>query len=117
MDSLFIDSIELWTRIGVPEEERQKEQRLLVTVELLLDLSSAGKSDDVAQSINYDQVTQRIRALAQQERKTIEAFAEDTAQMILKEFGPQGGVKVTVWKFPLPGVKGVCATIWRKNDQ
>ncbi len=116
MDSLSIDGIELSTHIGVPEEERKKEQRLLVSIELFLDLSAAGRTDDVTQSVDYYQVTLRIRTLAQQERKTIESFAEDIAQMILKEFQPAGGVKVSVWKFPMPGVRAVCATIERKYD-
>ncbi len=116
MDSLFIDGLELWTRIGIADEEREKEQRLTVNIELFLDLSPAGTNDDLTRSIDYLAVTQQVRELAKTERKTIEALAEDIAAMILKQFTPAGGVKVSVWKFPIPGVRSVAATIFRPTE-
>ncbi|OGJ61473.1 hypothetical protein A3C37_04080 [Candidatus Peribacteria bacterium RIFCSPHIGHO2_02_FULL_53_20] len=112
MDSLCITDLELWTHIGVPEKERKTEQRILVTIELLGDLSPVGKSDDVTRGIDYEKLTNAVRALAKTERKTIERLAEDIAEMILKSYKPQS-VKVSVWKEPLPGVRGVKATIQR----
>lgn len=114
MDSLCITDIELWTHIGVPEEERKTEQRILVTIELLGDLSPVGKTDDVTKGIDYEKLTNDIRALAKTERKTIERLAEDIAAMILQSYKPQS-VKVSVFKQPLPGMKGITATIDRSS--
>jgi dihydroneopterin aldolase len=113
MDSLIIHDLELWTRIGVPEEERKTEQRILVTIELFGDLSSVAKSDDVTRGIDYEQLTNDVRSLATTERKTIERLAEDIAAMILTSYKPQS-VKVSVWKESMPGVRGVMATIFRQ---
>ena len=57
MDAITIHNLELRTHIGVPEEERAQEQRLLISVEMNVDTASAAKSDDVAQSIDYDRVS------------------------------------------------------------
>lgn len=112
MDTLTITDLELWTRIGVPDEERKAEQRILVTIELSLDLSAVSASDDVTQGINYKTLTNDVRALGKKERKTIERLGEDIAHMILQKYAPHA-VKVSVFKQPLPGVKGVTATIAR----
>ena len=112
MDTLTITDLELWTLIGVPDEERKAEQRILVTIELQGDLSPVGKSDDVSKGIDYEMLTNEVRALAKTERKTIERLAEDIAAMIIALYNPES-VKVSVWKEPLPGVRGVKATITR----
>ena len=112
MDSIRINDLEVWTRIGVPDEERQAEQRLLVSVEVCVDTRAAAKEDDVRQSINYVDVTEDIRALAATERKTIERLAEDIAQMILRNDRAES-VSVTVKKFAIPGTTHVSVSIRR----
>ena len=109
---MTIHDLELWTHIGVPEEERKKEQRLLVTLEMQLDTDAAAKSDDIEKSIDYEKVVAEIRVLAKAERKTLERFAEDIAESVLKKFHPEQ-VTVTVKKFALPGTASVSLTIVR----
>lgn len=113
-DSLAITDLELWTHIGVTNDERETEQRLLVTIELSLDMKTAAKEDDVKKSINYLDLSNDIGLLAKRERKTIERFAEDTAAMILKKYKPKE-VTVTVKKFAVPGSKNVNLRITRKS--
>lgn len=114
MDHLTIHQLELFTRIGDTAEERSKTQRVLVDVEMFVDLSKAGKSDAVKDSVNYAHVVERIKGLADEDRVTIERFAEDVAQMILHEFDVLT-IKVSIWKFPIPGLKAICATIEREK--
>lgn len=114
MDSLLIDRLELWTRIGVPKEERKQEQCVLVNVELFTDLSAIAKKDDVKKGIDYDLVVKDIRKLATTERKTIERLAEDIAAMILKKYRPYA-VEVSVEKRPIPGVESVIVTLSRQR--
>jgi FolB domain-containing protein len=111
-DRLTITDLELWTRIGVPEKEREAEQRLLVTVEMHLDVSAAAQQDDVTKSVNYADVSNEIRALAKTERKTVERLAEGIAQMILKKWELKS-IVVTVKKFAIPGSRFVEISITR----
>ena len=101
-DSLIIKDLEIWTRIGVPQEEREAEQRLLVTVEMALDTTAAAKNDDVKKSINYVDVSEDLKTLARTERKTIERFTHEAAKMILRKYKPKE-VTVSVKKFAVPG--------------
>ncbi len=100
-DRLTISDLELWTHIGVTDEERKTGQRVLVTVALELDLSKAGASDDVNDTIDYAAVVNDLRALAKTPRKTLEKFAEDCAQMILARYETKSAT-VEVKKFALP---------------
>jgi dihydroneopterin aldolase len=113
MDSIYLKGIELLTRIGVPDAERAAPQKLLVDVELFLSVKDAGESDDVTRSIDYKDVTDAVIALGMTERKTVERLAEDIAKMILKDFKPKGGVKVSVWKKPDLPLESACVTIIR----
>ena len=111
-DSITIQGIAVKTKIGVPEQERATAQTLRVSVELFLDLSRTGKSDNVEESINYQSVFDDVHSLAQSERKTVECFAQDIADHILKKYKPKS-VKVSVEKKALPNTSGVFVTILR----
>ena len=61
MDRLRLNGIEVLCSIGDLPEERLREQRLLVGVELELDLSAAAASDSLADTIDYASLSRRIR--------------------------------------------------------
>ena len=63
MDRIVIRDLELDAHIGVPEAERAQPQRLLVTIEMELDLSVAGRTDSESATTDYAAVAQRIRKL------------------------------------------------------
>lgn len=110
-DLLTIESLELRTRIGIPEEERQKEQLLIVTLEISL-ADSGSHQDDLRRSIDYAAVVESVKELAKTEHRTMEFFAEETAALLLKD--PRiGGIRVTVKKFALPGIASASFTIIR----
>jgi 7,8-dihydroneopterin aldolase/epimerase/oxygenase len=113
MDSILLDRIRVRTRIGVPDAERASEQLVLVTVELLHPLKVIGTSDDIRDGIDYQTVTERVVSLGKTGRKTVEHLAEDVATMILTDFRPQGGVKVTVCKTPDLPLESASVTIVR----
>jgi 7,8-dihydroneopterin aldolase/epimerase/oxygenase len=112
LDTIRINELEVWTRIGVPEEERRDEQRLLVSVEMRLSSKKMAQSDDVADGVDYKAVADCIVNLAKTPRKTIERFAEDCAAAVFSGFACPS-VTVTVRKFPLPQAKSVEITIVR----
>jgi len=112
MDTILIQDLEVSTHIGVPDAERATEQMLKVSVWIHADCSKAAKSDDVADTIDYAEVAVNIQKLGKTERKTVERFAEDIAQMILDDFTPES-VSVSIDKFILPDAQRVAITINR----
>lgn len=112
MDSIFLKDIEVWTRIGVPEAERAKAQRVLVRIELFGSLQKVGTTDDIAHGTDYAAVTDAVTKIGATERKTVERFAEDIAAVILTNFKPDS-VKVIVCKKPDLPLDAACVTIIR----
>lgn len=110
MDTLItLRDIELWTQIGVTEEERGSEQRILATVTLSI-TEEAGESDDLWHTVSYEAVLTEIRALAKKERKTLERFASEIAAASLR-FPRVRSVTVTLRKCILPGTKEVSLSL------
>jgi FolB domain-containing protein len=112
MASIYINNLEVETSIGITEEERANLQTLKISIDMETDLSAVCQSDDVNDTIDYAAVAESVKKLGRTERNTIEKFAEDTAQLVLKDFKPER-VIVTVWKFILPDTEGVSITISR----
>lgn len=63
MDTIIIRDLELFLRVGVPEDERAKPQRLLVSIEIAHDFARAVEKDDLRSSIDYAAVCQRLAGM------------------------------------------------------
>jgi dihydroneopterin aldolase len=114
MDKIIISDLEVFCRVGVPDEERSQPQRLLLAVELAKDLRNAAATDDLADTINYFAVTRRLLRFGDgRSWKLIEKLAADLAEMILNDFGPDA-VSVEVKKFILPEARYVSVRIERR---
>jgi 7,8-dihydroneopterin aldolase/epimerase/oxygenase len=93
--------------VGVSDEERANPQRLLLTVDLDFDFSSAAVSDRITKSIDYDRVVQLLLKYGEgRSWKLIEKVANDIADRVLSDFQPQG-VNVEMKKFPYPQARWV----------
>ena len=113
MDTIVIRHLEVRYHVGVPEEERVQPQRLLVTVEMAHDFRRAAATDDLAHTINYYAVSQRLLTLGEgRSWKLIETLAEEIAGIVLNEFGAVG-VTVEVRKFIIPEARYVGVKIHR----
>jgi dihydroneopterin aldolase len=113
MDTISIKDLEVWYKVGVPDEEREHAQRLFVTVEMRKDLRAAGVSDDITKTIDYFAVTQCLRQFGDDRSwKLIEALAEDIAGMVMRDFRP-ASVVVRVKKFIIPDTRWVAVEIER----
>jgi FolB domain-containing protein len=98
--------LEVFYRVGVPDQERAKPQRLLLTVELERDFTLAAQTDDLEKTIDYDHLSRRLLGFGDgRDWKLIETLAVDLAAMILREFKPER-VAVEVKKFVLPKPAG-----------
>ena len=110
---ISIVDLEVFYRVGVPDAERAQPQRLLLTVEMESDFSTAAKSDGIADTIDYFAVTQRLLKFGEsREWKLIEKLAADIADTILAEFKPQT-ITVEVKKLIIPQARHVAVTLTR----
>ena len=102
MDRILVKDLEVFYRVGVPDDERRAPQRLLLTIELQHDFAAAAKSDDLSATINYFAVSQRLLKFGEnREWKLIETLAAEIAETILREFGA-AAIEVEVKKFVIP---------------
>lgn len=118
MSRISIVDLELHVHIGVPDEERAKPQRILMTVDMEHDFSSAIATDRVTKTIDYFQVSQRLMEFGKgRSWKLIEKLAHDAGDMVLSEFQP-ASVTITVKKFVIPQAAyvSVSHTLFRKGS-
>ena len=102
MAKITIVDLEVFYRVGVPDEERAKPQRLLVTVEMSLDFTSAIASDRVERTINYQTVVDELSQFGEgRSWKLIEKLASNIADLVLAKYTPDA-VMVEVKKFSIP---------------
>jgi dihydroneopterin aldolase len=115
MAKISIVDLEVFYRVGVPDVERAKPQRLLLTVEMDADFSAAAKSDSIADTFDYFAVSQRLLKFGDGKSwKLIEKLAADICEMILAGFKPQS-VTVEVKKFPIPQAGHVSVVLTQKR--
>lgn len=106
---LHIPSLELWTHIGVPAEERAKEQRILVSLELEV-REEAQKGDILGDTLDYEALVRAVKKCSRNERKTLERFGREIIEIIL-EFDRVEKVTVHLTKFIIPGTQGVTISL------
>lgn len=100
MDRIEIEQIECAVRVGVPEQERSRPQRILVDVELELDLSSAAERDDLNETVDYRLLAEEIRReLESREFHLLEAVAGTVCRRVLSRQRVEA-VTVVARKFP-----------------
>ena len=113
MDRIVISDLTVFYRVGVSDEERSQRQRLLVTVELEHDFSAAVRGDDLAATLDYYAVTQRLLRFGEgRDWRLIETLAVDIANLILDEFRPKT-VIVGVKKFVIPEADHIAVWVTR----
>jgi dihydroneopterin aldolase len=87
-DLIRVVDLEVQARLGVPEKERARAQRLLVSLEIVVDsFAPAAATDDIARTVNYFDVAERIKTFAAaRPRKLLETLAEEMAADLRKNF-------------------------------
>jgi FolB domain-containing protein len=113
---ISIVDLEVFYRVGVPDEERARPQRLLLTLEMEAPFAKAAKSDSIIDTIDYFAVSQKLLKFGDNKAwKLIEALATDICEMILKDFKPKR-VSVEIKKFVIPQAKCVSVTLKKKRN-
>jgi len=86
-DLVLIEGLEVRTVIGIYDWEREIRQTVRLDLEMAWDISKAGKSDDIADTLDYKMVSKRlIEYVEASSFGLIEALAEACAQIVLQEF-------------------------------
>lgn len=90
---------------GVHEFERELGQRFYVDVEMIADLSKAGQSDNLDETVDYSKVYEQIKVIMETQRfQLLEAAGHRIAEMILGTTTvDQVIVRVRKPSVPLPG--------------
>jgi FolB domain-containing protein len=115
MDTITINELEVFYCVGVPDEERARPQRLLLTIEMEHDFHSAAAEDELGATIDYYSVCQRLKSFGDGVHwKLIETLAVDIAQLVLEDFKPRH-VSVEVKKFIIPEARHVAVRVTRPN--
>jgi FolB domain-containing protein len=88
MDQIFITDLLARGVIGISERERETPQDILVNVVIYTDISKAGHSDRLEDTVNYRTIAKKILAhIDLVKRYTVEALAADIAALVLEEPG------------------------------
>lgn len=117
MALIRIVDLEVFYHVGVPDDERARPQRLLLTVEMDADFSAAAATDDLTRTVDYFAVTQRLLNFGEdREWKLIEKLAADVADTVLREFSADG-VTVEVKKFVIPQARHVAVSLTKNRSR
>ena len=115
MDLIEIRELRARAIIGVDDRERREKQEVVLTLKLHTDTRSAGRSDDLKDSLDYRSVSERILEFTESSNfLLVEKLAEEIARLCVLEFGVPR-VSVTVEKpKALESARSVGVTIERE---
>ena len=116
MSRISIVDLEVFYQIGVTEEERAKPQRLLITVDMDFDFSTAANADRLEKTINYFDVAQELLKYGNNRSwKLLEKLTTNVADFILARYKPET-VMVEIKKFPIPQARHVSVALMRTRS-
>lgn len=88
MDIVFIEDLRIDTVIGIYDWERRVRQTLSFDIEMAFDNTVPAASDDIADTLNYKDVSKRLIAyVSASSFGLVETLAERCAAIIREEFG------------------------------
>ncbi len=100
MDKIHISGISCLAQLGVPPQERENPQKILVDVVLSLNLEKAVHSDEVTSTVDYVGIVEKVKETLEERRFCLlESVAGHLCRSILTDTRIKS-VQVTVRKFP-----------------
>lgn len=105
---VFVRDLELMASVGVYELEKRYEQRLIISVDLLVIDDYDGRSDSLSAVLDYSTVIAGIRAIVESgHTHLLETLAERIAQRCLSDLR----VKRAVVRLEKPDIVPGCRTV------
>jgi dihydroneopterin aldolase len=87
---------------GVFDQEKRVGQPFFVDLSLFVDLTAAGRSDDLRDTINYGEIAESVKdVIVGESFNLVEALAQRIADDVLRDY-PARAVEVTVHKPKAP---------------
>src|SRR5215475_2284627 len=109
-DEIHIEQLDVFTRIGVPEEERANPQKLTVSISFWPYQEASDPADHIERAVDYSVVAEETKNFVRdQSVSLIETLADKLASHLLKSF-PIQKVTIDVRKFALQEAKYVSIT-------
>jgi len=106
--TLSLVDLKLLCRVGVPDRERAKPQKLLCTVVFPVpDLKKAATTDRLSHTLDYHALSTLLQSTARQgERKLVEKLAAELAQAAFRRFRLPW-IEIELKKFILPETRHI----------
>jgi D-erythro-7,8-dihydroneopterin triphosphate epimerase len=116
MDRIRICDLLVRCILGINEDERREKQDVVVNLTIYTDLSKAGKSDSIGDTVDYRALKKRVLAMVESSQYVlVEALAEAVAELCLDQRGVRQ-VDVSVEKpHALRFARSVAVEITRKR--
>ena len=109
-DHLSVKDLSVAAVIGVHDWEREAEQTLLFSVDMVADVRRAAATDDLADALDYSAVAATIAAVVREGKfRLIETAAERVAERLLADF-PVSWLRLELRK-PIAGASPYTAAI------
>jgi dihydroneopterin aldolase len=107
-DRLSVAALRCRCHIGVTEEERRERQRIEIDLDLYADLEEAGRTADLARTIDYRELADQVRGLLEERPwHLVEAAAVAVLDRVFERWRPVTRAVVRVRKYVLPEVAHV----------
>ena len=86
-DKVFITGLRATAVIGIYDWEREIRQNLRLDLEMQTDVRRAAASEDIADALDYEKISNRVRDFVEQsEFLLVETLAEQLAGLLIAEF-------------------------------
>ncbi|MFQ5416322.1 MAG: dihydroneopterin aldolase [Myxococcota bacterium] len=104
-DIILLEGIQIPAALGVTAAERRMRRPVTLDLQVVRDLESAGRSDQIRQTIHYERIFEVVEDVAgNHEHRLVESLGERIAEALLSKFDIEA-VTVTVRKpQPIAGV-------------
>ncbi len=87
MDIIFLGGLQVEAIIGIYDWERETKQTLIFDLAISYDISKAGESDNIEDTLDYKALSKRVIAFVEQSQFfLVEKLAEEICTVILSEF-------------------------------
>jgi FolB domain-containing protein len=115
-DQIHIEQLEVFARIGVPDDERAAPQRLTFNITLCAIAEFGTLNDELARTVDYSAVCKETKNFVEQRSgKLIETLADALARHLLDNFEIRK-VNVELRKYVLPETAFVSVTVTRERS-
>lgn len=112
-DHIHIEQLEVFARIGVPDEERASAQRLTLTLTLWPAGGLRNLNDQIARTVDYSAVCKETKNFVQHRSdRLIETLVDAVARHLLDVFQIER-ITVELRKYIMPDVQFVSVTVTR----